>query len=200
MGMTLVEGHIAIDIQRREFVFMLGGAAAWPLAARAQKAERMRRIGVVMNLPESDPDARRRLAAFRGALLELGWTEDRNATIDTRLTGGDAASVRAAISEMLRLGPDLILATATNVLGALRQTAPDIPIVFVLVSDPVGQGFVDSLAHPGGRITGFTSFEFSMAGKWLETLKEAAPQVTRTMLIFNPETAPMARAMSLRFN
>ncbi len=176
-------------MRRRQFITLIGGAA-WPLAARAQQPDRLRRIGLVMNLPENDPDARRRLAAFRSALAELGWAEGRNATIDARLTGGDAASVRSAISELVGLRPDLILATATNVLTALRPMVPDIPIVFVLVSDPVGQGFVDSLAHPGGRITGFTSFEFSMAGKWLQTLKEAAPQLTRAMLLFNPDTAP----------
>jgi putative ABC transport system substrate-binding protein len=177
-------------MKRRDFITLLAGAAAaWPLAVRAQP-ERLQRIGVLMNLPESDPDAQRRLAAFRDALERLGWTEGRNRTIDVRWTVGTAASVQSAVSELLSVHPDLILATATNVLAPLRAMAHDIPIVFVLVSDPVEQGFVDSLAHPGGRITGFTSFEFSMAGKWLETLKEAAPQVTRAALIFNPETAP----------
>jgi len=178
-------------MRRWDFITLVGGtAAAWPLNARAQQPKRMRRIAVLMNLPESDLDAQRRLAAFRDALEKLGWAEGRNATIEVRWTVADVASVQSAVSELLGLGPEVILATATNVLAALRSMAHDIPIVFVLVSDPVGQGFVDSLAHPGGRITGFTSFEFSMAGKWLETLKEAAPQVTRVALVFNPETAP----------
>ena len=177
-------------MRRREFITLLGGgAAAWPLAAGAQQLRPMRRIAVLLNLSQSDPDAQRRLAAFRDTLVKLGWTEGRNATIDVRLSD-DAASVQSAVSELVGLRPDVILATATNVLTEFRRTTHDIPIVFVLVSDPVGQGFVDSLAHPGGRITGFTSFEFSMAGKWLETLKEATPQLTRAMLIFNPETAP----------
>jgi putative ABC transport system substrate-binding protein len=178
-------------MRRRDFLTLLGGGTVmWPIAARAQQPEPMRRIGVVMNLPENDPDARRRVTAFRSALVERGWVEGRNAIINTHLTGGDAASVRTAIFGLVGVRPDVILATATNVLTALRPMAPDIPIVFVLVSDPVEQGFVDSLAHPGGRITGFTSFEFSMVGKWLEVLKETAPQLTRAMLIFNPETAP----------
>jgi putative tryptophan/tyrosine transport system substrate-binding protein len=176
-------------MKRREFIALLGGAAAWPLAAGAQQLRPMRRIAVLLNLSQSDTDAQRRLTAFRDTLVKLGWTEGQNATIDLRLSD-DAASVQSAVSELVGLRPDVILATATNVLTEFRRTTHDIPIVFVLVSDPVGQGFVDSLAHPGGRITGFTSFEFSMAGKWLETLKEVTPQLTRAMLIFNPETAP----------
>jgi putative tryptophan/tyrosine transport system substrate-binding protein len=178
-------------MRRREFITLVGGTAAiWPLAARAQQPKQVRRIGVVMNLSENDPDAQRRIEAFRDALRELGWTDGRNATIDTHLAAGDATEVRSAISEMVEFRPEVILVTATNVLTLLRPVAPGTPIVFVLVSDPVGQGFVDSLAHPGGRITGFTSFEFSMSGKWLETLKEVVPQITRAALIFNPETAP----------
>jgi putative tryptophan/tyrosine transport system substrate-binding protein len=137
------------------------------------------------------PDAKRRIEAFLNSLKEeLGWIDGRNAAVDVHLAPGDATDVRSAISAMVGLRPDVILATATNVLSLLRPVAPGTPIVFVLVSDPVGQGFVDSLAHPGGRITGFTSFEFSMSGKWLEALKEMVPHITRAALIFNPETAP----------
>ena len=178
-------------MKRRDFIKLFGfGAATWPLSARAQQSNRVRRIGVVLNLPENDPDTQRRIEAFQDALKELGWADGRNATIDVRVVAGDAPDVRSAISEMVKLRPEVILSTATNVLALLRPVAPGTPIVFVLVSDPVGQGFVDSLAHPGGRITGFTSFEFSMASKWLETLKEMIPHLTRAALIFNPETAP----------
>jgi putative ABC transport system substrate-binding protein len=139
-------------MRRREFITLLGGTAAiWPLAARAQQPKQVRRIGVVMNLSENDPDAQRRIEAFRDALRELGWTDGRNATIDIRLAAGDATEVRSAISEMVGFRPEVILVTATNVLTLLRPVAPGTPIVFVLVSDPVGQGFVDSLAHPGGK-------------------------------------------------
>jgi putative tryptophan/tyrosine transport system substrate-binding protein len=177
-------------MRRRDFISIVGSAAAWPLTTRAQQLNPVRRIGVVMNLSENDPDARRRIEAFRNALNEFGWTDGRNATIDLHFAAGDASQIRSAISEMIGLQPEVILATATNVLSLLRPVAPGTPIVFVLVSDPVGQGFVDSLAHPGGRITGFTSFEFSMSGKWLETLKELVPHITRIALIFNPDTAP----------
>src|SRR6266436_665008 len=137
-------------MRRREFITLLGGVVtAWPGTALAEPSDRMRRIGVIMNRPESDPDAKRRIEAFLNSLKELGWNDGRNAAVDVHLAPGDATDVRSAISAMVGLRPDVILATATNVLSLLRPVAPGTPIVFVLVSDPVGQGFVDSLAHPG---------------------------------------------------
>ena len=178
-------------MRRREFITLIGGAAAaWPLSAHAQQGERVRRLGVLMNLPESDANGRGRITALREELMKFGWVEDRNFAIDIRWTTGNAIDVQAAASKMVGLGPDVIVATATNTLQALRPVARDTPIVFVAVSDPVAQGFIDSLAHPGGHITGFTSFEFSMAGKWLEILKEISPRIRRAALIFNPDTAP----------
>ena len=178
-------------MKRREFITLLGSAAAaWPLAARAQQPERVRRLAVFMNLPEGDPEARRSLAAFRQGLAALGWIEGRNVHIDYRWATDDPNSIRTSAAELVGLAPDVILASATDGLAAFQQETRAIPIVFVSVSDPVGQGFVASLARPGGNITGFTAFEFSMGGKWIETLKEIAPSVQRVAVLFNPKTAP----------
>jgi putative ABC transport system substrate-binding protein len=180
-------------MRRREFVILLGGgaAAAWPLAARAQQSNRLRVVGVLLAMAPDDPEAQLRIKAFEAGLRELGWTEGRNLRLEYRWAGGDAALLRKQATELVGLAPDLILATSTPVLAALRQEKT-LPIVFVQVTDPIGGGFVPNLARPGGSLTGFTSFEFTIGSKWLEALKHVAPAVTRVALIFNPDTAPFA--------
>jgi ABC-type uncharacterized transport system substrate-binding protein len=180
-------------VRRREFITLLGGATAvWPLAARAQKSERMRRIGVLMGLVASDPEAQSRAAAFESSLRELGWVKGRNLGIEYRWAGGGENVLRDHAAELLAMAPDLILANSTPVTAALREDSRAVPIVFTQVVDPVGAGFVDSLARPGGNLTGLTSFEFSIGTKWLEALKQTAPRVTRVALVFNPQSAPYA--------
>jgi len=168
-----------------------GAAAAWPLAARAQQSHRLRVVGVLLAMAPDDPEAQLRVQAFEAGLRELGWTEGRNLRLEYRWAAGDAALLRKQATELVGLAPDLILATSTPVLAALRQENP-LPIVFVQVTDPIGGGFVSNLARPGGSLTGFTSFEFTIGSKWLEALKHVAPAVTRVALIFNPDTAPFA--------
>jgi putative tryptophan/tyrosine transport system substrate-binding protein len=179
---------------RREFITLLSGATvAWPLAARAQPAIKVWRIGLLMTIAESEPEAQARLASLREGLRALGWTEGHNIRIDYRFAAGDPERARSSAAELVSLGPDVILANGTAILSALRQATQSIPIVFVLVPDPVGDGFVASLARPGGNLTGITNFEFPMGGKWVEFLKEMAPHLSHVALIFNPETAPYAR-------
>jgi putative tryptophan/tyrosine transport system substrate-binding protein len=180
-------------MRRREFVILLGGgtAAAWPLVARAQQSNRLRVVGVLLAMAPDDPEAQLRINAFEAGLRELGWMEGRNLRLEYRWAVGDAALLRKQATELVGLAPDLILATSTPVLAALRQEKT-LPIVFVQVTDPIGGGFVPNLARPGGSLTGFTSFEFTIGSKWLETLKHVAPAVTRVALIFNPDTAPFA--------
>ncbi len=169
-------------MKRRSFITLLGGAAAaWPLVARAQQAERMRRIGVLMNTAADDPEGQARLGAFVQRLQEFGWTDGRNVRIDTRW-GTDAGSTRRYAGELVALAPDVILASASAALGAL-QTTRTVPIVFVSIIDPVGAGLVESLARPGGNITGFSLFEYGLSGKWLELLKEIAPGVMRVAVL-----------------
>ena len=171
-------------IKRREFITLLGGAAAaWPLAGRAQQGERMRRIGVLMSLAADDSESSRRLTAFVQALRQLGWTDGRNVQIEYRWGAGDPERIRKYAVELAALAPDVILSVATATVGPLRQATRAVPIVFVNVADPVGAGFVDSLARPGGNITGFALFEYGVSGKWLELLKEIAPRVTRVAVI-----------------
>src|SRR5438876_4648920 len=179
-------------IRRREFITLLGGAAAaWSLAARAQQAERVRRIGVFVNLAEGDREGQRSIEALQRGLRELGWTEARNIHVDYRWSpGADTGRIRASATDLIASKPDLILASATEGLAAFSDATKTIPIVFVSVSDPVGQGFVPNLAWPGGNVTGFTAFEFSMGGKWIEILKEIAPKLARVGVLFNPKTAP----------
>ena len=180
-------------MKRREFITLLGGAAAaWPLAARAQQGQRMRRIGVLMGLVASDPEAQSRVAAFEHGLRELGWVKGRNLWIEYRWAGGGENELRNHAAELLAMAPDLILANSTPVTAALREQSQVVPIVFTQVTDPVGQGLVPNLAHPGGNLTGFTSFEFSIGTKWLQALKQTAPHVTRVALVFNPHSAPFA--------
>jgi putative ABC transport system substrate-binding protein len=178
-------------MKRRAFITLLGGAAAIrPLAVRAQQPERMRRIVFLHGLAENDPEAQARVAAFRQGLDTLGWTENRNIKIAHRFSSGDFAQIQAYTAELVSSAPDLIVASSSPVIAALKQATRTIPIVFSVVNDPLGQGFIASLARPGGNITGFTFVEFSMVGKWLEMLKEIAPGVRRVSLIFNPQTAP----------
>src|SRR5215831_6363354 len=178
-------------ITRGEFITLLGGAAvAWPLAARAQ-TKQMGRIGVLMGLVASDPEAQSRVVAFENGLRELGLVKGRNLSIEYRWAG-DGSVLRDHAAELLAMAPDLILANSTPVTTALREQSGAVPIVFTQVSDPIGQGLVPNLAHPGGNLTGFTSFEFSIGTKWLEALKQTAPHVTRVLLMFNPQSAPFA--------
>jgi ABC-type uncharacterized transport system substrate-binding protein len=178
------------DLKRREFITLLGGTAAtWPLAARAQQGERMRRIGVLMNLAADDADGQARMAAFLQGLAQLGWSEGRNLRIDTRWGEGDADRARRYAAELVALAPDVILASGGSVLAPLLQATRAVPIVFTIVADPVGAGFVNSLARPGGNITGFTGFDYSLSGKWLELLKQIAPGVTRAAVIRDPAIA-----------
>jgi putative ABC transport system substrate-binding protein len=167
-------------MRRREFIAVLGGAAAWPLAARAQQAERMRRVGLLTLVPEADPEAQARFAAFRQALQQLGWDEGRNVRIDYR--SGANNRLHQSAAELAGLAPDVIVATAGAIVGALQQVSRTVPIVFVATVDPVGSGFVDS-PHPGGTTTGFLLYEYSLSGKWLELLKQIAPSVTRAAVL-----------------
>ena len=166
-------------MRRREFITLLGGATAWPIAARAQQGEQMRRIGVLMAINANDAEAQARTAAFVAGLQQLGWTVGKNVRVDYRLAGIDADTLRKYAGELVALAPDVILAQSSPSIAALLQATRTVPIVFTLVADPVGAGYVDSLAHPGGNATGFTVFEYSIAAKWLELLKEIAPRVTR---------------------
>jgi putative ABC transport system substrate-binding protein len=185
---------MASQIERRKFLATLGGAAAgWPLAARAQQPDRMRRIGVLMGYTESDLEVQAHIAAFREGLQKLGWTEGRNIQIDTRWAApDDAASMRRFAKELVAPQPDVILSNTTPTTTALLQQTLTIPIVFAIVADPVGSGFVASFARPGGNDTGFTFTEPTMAGKWLELLKEIAPRVVRIAMLFNPVSATYA--------
>src|SRR6266700_1023573 len=179
-----------LDMKRREFISLLGGAAAWPLAAHAQMKQ-MRRIGVLMGLVAGDPEAQSRVVAFENGLRERGWVKGRNLSIEYRWAG-DGNVLRDHAAELLAMRPDLIVANSTPVTAALQKQSRAVPIVFTQVTDPVGQGLVSNLAHPGGNLTGFTSFEFSIGTKWLEALKQSAPRVTRVALVFNPQSAPFA--------
>jgi putative ABC transport system substrate-binding protein len=177
-------------IRRRDFVILLGcgTVAAWPLAAHAQQGERMRRIGLLMAVAD-DREGQARVTALKQGLEELGWTDGRNIQIETRFGGADAGRIRAHAAELVGLAPDVLVGHGTPGTRALRQATSSIPIVMVAVNDPVEQGFVSSLAHPGGNITGFAFVDFQMVGKWLEMLKEAAPGVSRAALMFNPDAA-----------
>jgi putative ABC transport system substrate-binding protein len=179
------------DMRRREFIVALGSAAAaWPLAARAQQGERMRRVAFLHPYTENDPEVLARVVAFREGLEALGWTENRNIQIEHRYSGGDLGQIQAYATELVRSAPDLIVGSGTPITAALQRATATIPIVFNVVSDPVGQGFAATLSHPGGNITGFTFIDFPMIGKWLEMLKEIAPDLRRMTLMFNPDSAP----------
>jgi len=164
---------------RREFITLIGGAAAWPLAARAQPVERVRRVGVFMDLAENDREGQTRVAAFRDGMKALGWIEGRNVNYDYRWTAGNPPVMERYAAELLTLKPEIIMNGGLPTLAVMQKQTQTIPIVFAQVLDPVGAGFVESLAHPGGNITGFVSFEYSMAGKWLDTLTHIAPRMRR---------------------
>jgi ABC-type uncharacterized transport system substrate-binding protein len=170
-------------VKRRAFVTLIGSAVAWPLAARAQQTERMRRIGVLMNAGSDDPEGQARIVAFVQGLQQSGWSDGRNVRIDIRWGGGDPERIRKYTAELVALAPDAILATSTVIVGPLQQATHAVPIVFVQVIDPVGAGIVSTLARPGGNTTGFTVFEYGMSGKWVELLKEIAPGVRRVAVL-----------------
>jgi putative ABC transport system substrate-binding protein len=173
-------------VKRLDFITLLGGAAAWPLAARAQQPGGMRRIGVLMSTAADDPEGKARFTAFKQGLQQLGWDDGRNTRVETRWSGGKADDVRRYAAELVALAPDVILASGGAVVGPLLQVTRTVPIVFTQTPDPVAAGFVASLARPGGNATGFTQVEYGMATKWLELLKEIAPRVTRVAVLRDP--------------
>jgi putative ABC transport system substrate-binding protein len=178
-------------MRRREFITLIGGAAAaWPLTARAQQGERVRRIGVLMSVNESDPESKARIAAFHQGLTDLGWKDGQNVHIEYRWANGKIELIRQYAEELVALAPNVILANGTSVVEALKKITSSIPIVFALATDPVGLGDVKSLSHPGGNITGFAFIDPELIGKWIGLLKDAMPNVTRAALLFNPRTAP----------
>src|SRR6516225_5127916 len=179
-------------MRRREFITLIGGAAAWPVAAGAQPGDRVRRIGVLMALDENDPEGNLRYSAFTQALAELGWTDGRKVRMDLRWGRGDNNRRRALAQQLVGLQPDIILTEATPATVAVQRETRTIPIVFVNVADPVASGLVPRLDHPGGNITGFANFEASLGGKWLELLSEIAPGLKRVAIMFNPDINPVS--------
>src|SRR6476660_4219774 len=173
-------------MRRRQFITGLGSAAAWPVVAGAQQSERVRRIGVLMNFPEADTEGNARLVAFLQRMRELGWSDGHNLKLESRWSGADIDRMRTFAREIVVQQPDLIVAVGTPATSAVMRETSTIPIVFTQVSDPVGGGLVTNLARPGGNVTGFTLFEFSIGSKWLQTIKEIAPNVTRVAVLFNP--------------
>jgi putative ABC transport system substrate-binding protein len=184
-----------LEIRRREFIARLGGAAAWPLGARAQQGDRVRRIGVLGFGDPNDPAAKPLVSAFTQALAGLGWTEGRNVRIVLRGAGGDTNRIRALAQELVRLQPDIIVTNSTPATAAVQRETRTIPIVFATVADPVASGIVPRLDRPTGNITGFASFEATLGGKWLELLSEIAPGLKRVAIMFNPDTAPVSASM-----
>ena len=181
-------------MRRRDFISLAGGTAvAWPLVAHAQQPERMRRLGVLSSLAETDTEAQAWDAAFRKRLVELGWIDSRSVHIDYRWGAGSVDRMRLFARELVQLNPDALVTISTPATAALQAETRTIPIVFAWVSDPIGSGFVSSLAHPGGNITGFLNIEASVVGKWLSLMREIAPQVSRIGFMYNPQTAPYAR-------
>jgi putative tryptophan/tyrosine transport system substrate-binding protein len=186
-------------MRRREFTRLLGGATvAWSVAAHAQQTERVRRIGVLTSSAESDQEGQSSVAAFREGLRKLGWMEGRNSEIDIRWAAADVELMKRFAKELVTLQPDLILTSSTPATAAMLQQTRTIPIIFVLVADPVGSGFVASLPRPGGNATGFTPIVGSLGGKWVELLKEIAPRVARVTLLFNPPTATFVEPIQSR--
>jgi putative ABC transport system substrate-binding protein len=177
------------DMRRREFITLLGGATAWPLAARAQQRERMRSVGVLTPFAAHNTEGQNRVTAFAQALQQLGWSVGQNARLHYRWGDGTSATIQKYAAELVALAPDVILADSSAALSPLLQATQTIPIVFAIVADPVGAGYVETLARPGGNATGFTPFEYGVAGKWLELLKEIAPRVTRAAVLRDPAIA-----------
>jgi putative ABC transport system substrate-binding protein len=179
------------DMRRRAFITLVGGAAAtWPLAARAQRTDRMRTVSMLLGLAEKDPEAINRVKAFRLGMRDLGWIEGRNVQIDYRFTAANPESIDKNVAEVVRLAPDVIVVNSSAVMVALRPATSTIPIVFAVVSDPVSQGFISNLAHPGGNITGFSFIESDMVGKWVNLLGDVKPNLSRVALMFNPDSVP----------
>jgi putative ABC transport system substrate-binding protein len=176
-------------MRRREFITLAGGAATWPLTVRAQQGRQMRTVGVLMNVAADDTETKARMAAFMQGLEKLGWTDGHNVRITYRWSGSDADHIRKAAVELVALAPDVILTQTSLATAALLQATRTVPIVFTIVSDPVGAGYVDSMAHPGGNATGFINYENSFAGKWLELLKQVAPRVTQVAVLRDPSVA-----------
>jgi len=186
-------------MKRRQFITLLGGAgAAWPLAARAQQPERMRRVGVLMGLDANDPEGRSEAGALKQGFQKLGWIEGRNLQFEYYWSGGDANRIQASAKALVSATVEVIVARSTPAVAALLKETRSIPIVFSYVVDPVGSGFVQSFARPGGNVTGFQTYEFTIAGKWLQLLTEVAPSVRRVGLIHNPTTAPQDFCASWR--
>jgi putative tryptophan/tyrosine transport system substrate-binding protein len=178
-------------MRRRDFITLIGATAAtWPRAARAQRADQMRKVSVLLSLAENDPEATNRVKAFRLGMRDLGWIEGRNVQIEYRFAGNDLESINRNVAEVVRLAPDIIVANSTAVMVALRPATGTIPIVFAVVSDPVSQGFISNLAHPGGNITGFSFIESDMVGKWVNLLGDVKPNLSRVALMFNPDFVP----------
>ena len=193
LAAKMPSSELGSHMQRRDFITLIGGAAAaWPVAARGQPAGSARRIGWLVGLGESDPEARRRTAAFVQQLEHLGWTIGRNIQIDYRWLSDSIDRNETYVEELVALKPDVLVASSTPAVKAFRQLTRTIPIVFAIVTDPVSSGHVTSLTSPGGNATGFTNFEFTMGGKWLEVLKQAAPGLAKVALIYNPKTTPYA--------
>src|SRR6516162_569214 len=177
-------------MRRREFITLLGGGAALPLTARAQQAERMHRVGVLMNWAADDPEGQAGVMAFKKGLEQLGWSDGRNLSIEARWGADDVERDRQYVAELIALSPDIVLASGTLSATALQRITRTLPIVFVNITDPTGSGLVDSLARPGGNATGFMNFEYSLSGKWLELLKQIAPSLTRAAVVKHP-TSPV---------
>ena len=185
---------MTVTIGRRKFLAtLLGGTAAWPLAVQAQQSVQMRHIGVLMNGAATETAPQSYVAAFVQALHQVGWTEGQNVRIDIRWNAGDAALARIYAAQLIGLQPDVILASSTTNLTVIQQATSTVPVVFVQVSDPVEQGFVTNVTRPSGNLTGFSMFEFSVGGKWLELLKEIAPGLARVGVMFNPDTSPQSK-------
>ena len=177
-------------MRRREFIALAGGAAAtWPLAARAQQSERLRRVSVLLGVPENDPETNSRLRAFRLGMRDAGWVEGRNLQFEYRYAGTDRDTIKKHVAELIRLAPDVILANSGPVMVLLQPATNRIPIVFVVVNDPVRQGFISNLAHPGGNVTGFSFIEPEIVGKWVNLLVDVKPDLSRVALMYNPDTA-----------
>jgi putative tryptophan/tyrosine transport system substrate-binding protein len=178
-------------VRRRDFIGIIAGSAVvWPLAGQAQKPDRMRRVSVLLGTPENDPETKSRIRAFQLGMRDAGWVEGRNIQIEFRYAGTDRDAINMHVAELIRSGPDVILANSTPVMAALRPATNIIPIVFVIVNDPVGQGFVSNLKQPGSNITGFSFIEPEIVGKWINLLSDVKPDLSRLALMFNPDTAP----------
>ncbi len=187
-------------MRRRDFIkAIVGSTAVWPLAARAQQREAVRRVAMLLPFGRDDPEGRRRLEAVREGLLQLGWSEEHNLSLEVRWLGGDPeGTAQQRAEELVKQGPEVILASTTPALRALTQATATIPIVFAAVADPVGSGFIPSLSHPGGNVTGFSYLEPGMVGKWLELLKEIAPATRRVLYVYDPQTGPFGRTSFLQ--